>query len=175
MITGSQQPYRPAASLVEEPPPSVGLERPQYRRIVAGVGGRRGAQPRRGVVIRIGEAQSVQHSVRGSGGCMRLLSPWNVTYAADVTHDQYASHRGEITVNEQGRVTIPVQVRRAAGIEAGVPLVVYVEDGRVVIETRDQLADRIRRDVTATWTGDGSVVDELITDRRAEAVREEQR
>lgn len=92
-----------------------------------------------------------------------------------VTHGQSDSHRGEITVNEQGRVTIPVQVRRAAGIAAGVPLVVYVEDGRVVIETRDQLADRIRRDVAATWTGDGSVVDELITDRRAEAVREEQR
>lgn len=72
-------------------------------------------------------------------------------------------------------MTIPVQVRRAAGIEAGVPLVVYVEDGRVVIETRDQLADRIRRDVAATWTGDGSVVDELITDRRAEAAREQQR
>jgi bifunctional DNA-binding transcriptional regulator/antitoxin component of YhaV-PrlF toxin-antitoxin module len=38
-------------------------------------------------------------------------------------------------------VTIPVQVRRAAGIEAGMPLVVYVEDGRIVIETREQLAD----------------------------------
>ncbi len=92
-----------------------------------------------------------------------------------VTHAQFSGHHGEITVNEQGRVTIPVQVRRAAGIEAGVPLVVYVEDGRVVIETRDQLADRIRRDVAATWTGDGSVVDELITDRRAEAAREQQR
>ena len=92
-----------------------------------------------------------------------------------VTHAQSDSNRGEITVNEQGRVTIPVQVRRAAGIEAGMPLMVYVEDGRVVIETRDQLADRIRRDVAATWTGTGSVVDELITDRRAEAAREEQR
>lgn len=73
----------------------------------------------------------------------------------------------EVSVNEQGRVTIPAQVRRAAGIEAGVPLVAYVEDGRVVIETREQLADRIRRDVAATWTGPGSVVDELIADRRA--------
>ena len=68
----------------------------------------------------------------------------------------------EVSVNDQGRVTIPVQVRRAAGIEAGVPLVVYVEDGRVVIETREQPADRIRRDVAAAWTGTGSVVDELI-------------
>jgi bifunctional DNA-binding transcriptional regulator/antitoxin component of YhaV-PrlF toxin-antitoxin module len=71
-------------------------------------------------------------------------------------------------------VTTPAQARRAAGIEAGVPLVVYVEDGRVVIETREQLADRIRRDVAAAWTGTGSVVDELITDRRADAAREDQ-
>ncbi|MCW2721152.1 AbrB/MazE/SpoVT family DNA-binding domain-containing protein [Pseudonocardia sp.] len=80
----------------------------------------------------------------------------------------------DLTVNEQGRVTIPAQIRRAAGIEAGVPLVVYVEDGRVVLETREQLADRLRRDVAAAWTGEGSVVDELLADRRAEAAREDQ-
>jgi bifunctional DNA-binding transcriptional regulator/antitoxin component of YhaV-PrlF toxin-antitoxin module len=71
-------------------------------------------------------------------------------------------------------VTIPVQVRRAAGIQPGAPLVIYVEDGRVVIETRQQLADRIRRDVAAAWSGAGSVVDELIADRRREAVHEDQ-
>jgi bifunctional DNA-binding transcriptional regulator/antitoxin component of YhaV-PrlF toxin-antitoxin module len=70
-------------------------------------------------------------------------------------------------------VTIPAQVRRAAGIDVGMPLVVYVEDGRIVIETREQLANRIRRDVAAAWTGAGSVVDELIADRRAEAARED--
>ncbi|WP_239028733.1 AbrB/MazE/SpoVT family DNA-binding domain-containing protein [Pseudonocardia acidicola] len=80
----------------------------------------------------------------------------------------------DLTVNEQGRVTIPAQIRRAAGIEAGVPLVVYVEDGRVVLETREQLAERLRRDVAAAWTGEGSVVDELLADRRAEAAREDQ-
>lgn len=70
-------------------------------------------------------------------------------------------------------MTIPAQIRRAAGIEAGMPLVVYVEDGRVVLETREQLAGRIRRDVAAAWTGEGSVVDELIADRRADTAREE--
>ena len=69
---------------------------------------------------------------------------------------------------------IPEAVRQAAGIEAGVPLAVYVEDGRVMIETREQLADRIRREVAAAWTGEGSVVNELIADRRAEAAREDQ-
>jgi bifunctional DNA-binding transcriptional regulator/antitoxin component of YhaV-PrlF toxin-antitoxin module len=84
-------------------------------------------------------------------------------------------HPGEdLTINEQGGVTIPEPVRQAAGIETGVPLAVYVEDGRVMIETREQLADRIRREIAATWTGEGSAADELIADRRAEAAREDQ-
>ncbi len=91
-----------------------------------------------------------------------------------MTRSSSESPGGEVTVNEQGRVTIPAQVRRAAGIDAGVPLVVYVEDGRIVIETREQLADRLRRDVAVAWTGAGSVVDELIAERRAEAAREDQ-
>jgi len=99
----------------------------------------------------------------------------SVTYDARMTHSSPEASYGEATVNEQGRVTIPAQVRRAAGLEQGVPLVVYVEDGRVVIETREQLADRIRRDVAVTWTGKGSVVDELIAERRAEAAREDER
>jgi AbrB family looped-hinge helix DNA binding protein len=67
-----------------------------------------------------------------------------------------ADHPDEIlTINDQGRVTIPAPIWQAAGIEAGVPLVVYEEDGRVMIETREQLADRIRREVAAAWTGEG--------------------
>jgi AbrB family looped-hinge helix DNA binding protein len=80
----------------------------------------------------------------------------------------------DLVVNQQGRVTIPAQIRREAGIEAGTPLVVYVEDGRVVIETREQLGQRIRREIAESWSGEGSVVDELIADRRAEAAREDQ-
>lgn len=78
-------------------------------------------------------------------------------------------------VNAQGRLTIPAQIRREAGIEVGTPLVVYIEDGRVVIETREQLARRTRHEVGESWSGEGSVVTELLADRRAEAAREEQR
>lgn len=70
-------------------------------------------------------------------------------------------------------MTIPAQLRREAGIETGTPLVVYVEDGRVVIESRDRLAARVRRELDLSWRGDGSVVDELIADRRSEASRED--
>ncbi len=71
-------------------------------------------------------------------------------------------------------MTIPAQIRREAGIDAGIPMVVYVENGRVVIETREQLAQRTRRDITASWSGEGSVVDELIAERHIEAAREDQ-
>jgi AbrB family looped-hinge helix DNA binding protein len=82
--------------------------------------------------------------------------------------------RGEIAANGQGRVTIPASIRRAAGIEPGTPLAIYEEDGRVIIETRAQLAARIRRDVAASWRGGGSAVDELISERRAAAAQEDE-
>lgn len=96
-------------------------------------------------------------------------------YAVCVSDWAVDSHSAELVVNEQGRVTIPAQIRRAAGIEAGTPLLAYVEDGRVVLETRAQLSERLRRDVAAAWVGAGSAVDELISDRRAEAAREDAR
>ena len=73
----------------------------------------------------------------------------------------------------QGRVTIPAQLRREAGIEVGDTVIVHVEDGRVVVETRDQLAARTRRDVVRAG-GSGSVVDELLADRRTDLEREQQ-
>lgn len=76
----------------------------------------------------------------------------------------------ETTVTPQGRVTIPAQLRREAGIEVGDTVIVHVEDGRVVVETRAQLAARTRRDVAPAGS---SVVDELIAERRAEAAREQ--
>ncbi|MGH3782365.1 MAG: AbrB/MazE/SpoVT family DNA-binding domain-containing protein [Pseudonocardiaceae bacterium] len=83
--------------------------------------------------------------------------------------------RTELVAAENGRVVIPVQVRRAAGIEPGQRLVVYVEDGRVVIEERGHLLARVQDEAIAAAEAagrGGSVVDELIADRRAEAARE---
>jgi AbrB family looped-hinge helix DNA binding protein len=76
-----------------------------------------------------------------------------------------------LTAPENGRVTIPAQVRRAAHIEPGQPLVMYVEDGRVVIETREQLVERTKRDFAANSSG-ADLVGELAAERRAEAARE---
>lgn len=84
--------------------------------------------------------------------------------------------RAEVSATPDGRVTIPAQVRRAAGIEPGQTLVVYVEDGRVVIEERAHLLTRIQDEAiraAAVAGHTGSAVDELIAERRAEAAREE--
>jgi AbrB family looped-hinge helix DNA binding protein len=82
----------------------------------------------------------------------------------------------ELAATGDGRVTIPAQLRRAAGIEPGRRLVVYLENGRVVIEERDHLLARVQReaiDAAHAAGHTGSMVDELIAERRAEAARED--
>ncbi len=84
--------------------------------------------------------------------------------------------RADLSVASDGRVTIPAQVRHEAGIEPGSSLVCYVEHGRVVLEDRRHLLARIQDEVLAAEQAAGhagSVVDELIAERRAEAARED--
>ncbi|ANY08551.1 AbrB family transcriptional regulator [Pseudonocardia sp. HH130630-07] len=82
-----------------------------------------------------------------------------------------------MVVNRDGRILIPAQVRRDLGLTAGSSLLLSVEDGRVVMESREQLVARMRRDVAQAWQGDpqDSAADELIADRRAEAAAENSR
>lgn len=93
-----------------------------------------------------------------------------------MAHALDESPRAEFSATSDGRVTIPAQVRRAAGIEPGQTLVVYVDNGRVVIEERAHLLARIQDEAieAAAAAGHaGSAVDELIADRRAEMARED--
>lgn len=84
--------------------------------------------------------------------------------------------RAEVEVNPQGRVTIPAQMRSELGLTPGSKVVAYIEDGRLVLEDRAHLLARIQDQVmqTAAEQGHtGSVVDELLAERRAEATRED--
>lgn len=66
---------------------------------------------------------------------------------------------------------IPARIRRAANIERGSSLVVRVEDGRVVMERREDLLGRLRERFAEVPSGI-SLADELISERREEARRE---
>ncbi len=77
-----------------------------------------------------------------------------------------------VKMNAQGRVSLVADIRNTLDITTDTDLVEYIEDGRVVIESKTNLMRRIQRDAAAGDTGTGSVTDELIRDRRAEAAAE---
>lgn len=79
-----------------------------------------------------------------------------------------------IQVGPQGRVVIPAEWRRALNISPGDSLVARIEDGRIVLETRENVIARIRKRFENAIK-EPSVVDELIAERREEARREEAR
>ena len=82
----------------------------------------------------------------------------------------------DVVVNEQGRVTIPAALRQELGLVPGSHAVAYIDDGRLVIEDRHRLLARLQDDVArragAAGADAGSVVDELLAERRAEAAAE---
>lgn len=77
-----------------------------------------------------------------------------------------------LQVGPQGRIVIPAAIRQSLGIEPGDTLVAQVEDGRLVLDTRARLlarfASRFAEVRTRPAARGGSVVDQLIAERRAE-------
>ncbi len=74
-----------------------------------------------------------------------------------------------IRFDAQGRALIPKDIRTALHIKNGDEVVGWVEEGRLVLEPRQALLARLQ----ARYTGiEGSMVDELIEERREEAQRE---
>ena len=74
-----------------------------------------------------------------------------------------------VRFDRQGRVRIPLDFRQALGVEEGTELVSWLEEGRLVMEPRQALLERLKaryRDV------EGSLAEELIKERRAEAERD---
>jgi len=78
-----------------------------------------------------------------------------------------------LQVGPQGRVVIPAALRQAMGIEPGSVLLAQVLDGKLVLETQKQVLNQFfSRFAKARLTQNGSVVDELIAEHRAEAAGE---
>jgi AbrB family looped-hinge helix DNA binding protein len=76
-----------------------------------------------------------------------------------------------VKVGLQGRVVIPSRLREELKIRAGDELVARVEEGRVVMEKRENVLRRVKERF-ADVPEDASLADELISERREEARRE---
>ena len=78
----------------------------------------------------------------------------------------------EVSVGKQGRIVIPASLRRQLAIEQGAQLVAWVEDGKLVMQSKQQLWQAIHQ---ACGEQQGvSLADELIADRREAAKQENQ-
>lgn len=80
----------------------------------------------------------------------------------------------EVLIEGQGCVVIPAELCKAIGGVPGERLIVYVEDGRLVLEQRNSVLARLRARFSQLPV-DMSLSDELIQERRAEARKENER
>jgi len=78
----------------------------------------------------------------------------------------------EARLGDQGRLVIPAAARRALGLRAGDVLTVRVEDDHLVLERRAAVLARLRQRFAAVPQS-VSLADELLTERRQEAWREQ--
>lgn len=83
------------------------------------------------------------------------------------------SSGGEVRIGPQGRLVIPATLRKTLGLHPGDRLMARVEDGRLVLETREQILARVKAHSAKVPPG-VSLVEELLAERRAEALREEE-
>ncbi len=75
-------------------------------------------------------------------------------------------------VTQGGRIVIPAEMRKQLGIEIGEEVNLTLEDDSVKISTQKIALRRIQEAVKLFGPRDGSIVDELIADRRKEAENE---
>lgn len=83
---------------------------------------------------------------------------------AEMSQDVHA-----VTVGKHGRVVIPVSLRNELGLDVGTELVARVDCGRLVLEPRDLVVERVRGRFRHLA---GGVVDEFLAERKLEAQRE---
>lgn len=71
-------------------------------------------------------------------------------------------------MGDRGRLVIPKELRTHAGLDEGIPLVLIETDLGIVVMTREQAREQVRRQLAAS-----SLVAELLADRRRAAVAED--
>lgn len=78
----------------------------------------------------------------------------------------------QIQVGPQGRIVIPAPLRRTLGLKSGDTLVVYLEEGRLVLERPEVIKRRLKARFKRVPPGK-SLAAELLTERREETSREQ--
>lgn len=89
------------------------------------------------------------------------------TYFGDIMNTETRAR-----INENGRVVIPADFRKALGISAGDEVVLRIEDDELRITTLKQRLERARRRVRKYVKPGRSLSDELLAERREAAKRE---
>lgn len=77
-----------------------------------------------------------------------------------------------VKVGPDGRILIPANLRRAAGLEPGTTVVVSLDGGSLRVETVLAQVRRVQTLLAPLRRPGVSIVDELIAERRAEAAQE---
>ncbi|MCB1814678.1 MAG: AbrB/MazE/SpoVT family DNA-binding domain-containing protein [Candidatus Competibacteraceae bacterium] len=77
-----------------------------------------------------------------------------------------------VTINDQGRVVIPKDIRQRLNLAGGQRLEIHLENGRIVLTPQIQQLRHAQALIAAHVPGSVSLADELIQERRAEAERE---
>lgn len=77
----------------------------------------------------------------------------------------------ELSVGKQGRIVIPASLRQQLAIEPGSQLLVHVEDGRLIMETKKQLWQNVH-EACSNIDADRDLAQELIEERREAAKKE---
>ena len=77
-----------------------------------------------------------------------------------------------LKVNENGRVVIPLEFRKALGVEAGDEVILSWKDDEICVTTMQRRIERAQRHARQYVKPGVSLVDELIAERREAAKRE---
>jgi AbrB family looped-hinge helix DNA binding protein len=82
------------------------------------------------------------------------------------------SHSERVVIGDRGRIVLPSSVRAELGLEPGTPMLLSTEeDGSLRLRPYRAVADQ-GRGLYASLAEDGSLVGELVAERRADAERE---
>ncbi len=83
-------------------------------------------------------------------------------------HNAHMSGPTDITVGDRGRIVLPAAVRQRAGLEVGTKLCLLETPNGLVLLTRAQLRERVRKDLAGV-----DLLESLLEDRRRAAESED--